>query len=721
MAREPRNNPPTPVPVAEPISVHPWVAIASSTLVLAVVGFLDYVTPDISFVFFYLAPVALATWLAGRKAGIVFCVLAAATSLTLELLGHWSFGKATWNAGIGLAVFLTVSFLLDKLKGHGSDHWVLVRWAPRICVAAAVCACLLGGIAVLAYRGMTSGAGLSGGEASALLAKMASDVQRCMDVSRPVLLGSRDPTGPSCIQIVLPGDVTNLGNAPGGVGDLDGGPGTKIGWVFLGLGAPRKSPNEDFAWHQGRLKTLLDNMAAGNGEPLRLSEELARDANDLSQRLGACTKFPAGFSATKFSDKADWPSFCLTSLNEAVAAKDLPAVQRWATEFASATLSLEDLHRWLEFLVANHLTALEFQAKCESLFTWATPLLPNYDPKMKISAFPAGMLTLHGMGNYLEVERQAEQLFQVPKERLAEVADQKLVTAASVWLPPRLREVFLKLEEKLSPANRQIWESAARTPYEHAYLVNMLFRATRGNMVDQLGVVLQRFSQNNPNATLGTLMNSIMYRGHSFGGLEWADRYQPQLMQAAEALHGSDVEAFQQAHQYTYGFYRAATYGLTVTLRQAIEERRLDCIRATDMLGDIYRDSGRSRMGHVRWSAGTNAHSVAAITITEGGQRKVLLLDGMSPVDKPELWPDAYLHGHAWPPGLESSDPPYCMELYSRGLDNYIWAEGYIVRGDNAGTLMKAGVPYFPGREKTTTEKVGGDAGTQVSGVRPTP
>jgi hypothetical protein len=705
-------------PTAKPTPRHSWIAIAFSTMALGGIGCLDYVAAGgESLLFFYLVPVALTTWLAGRKAGIVFSALSAGVILMVRLWGSLPLWVVTWNAGIGLAICLTVSSLLHRLKGHGADHRALLGWLPRICLSAPFCALLLGGTAVLAYRGITSGASLSGAEASALLAKMATDVRKCMDVCRPVLLGSRDPAGHSCIDVVRTGDVTDLSKVPSTRGDLDGGPGTKIGLVCVGLGMTRNTPDEDFAWHQGRLKALLENMAVSNGEPRRLSEELAKEAIDFSRRLGACTGFPTRFSAAKFSDKGDWPSLCLTSLNEAVAARDLPAAQRWAAEFASAMLSLADLHRWLEFLVANHLTALEFQARCAPLFAWATPRMPRYVQESDMSCFPAGMLTLHGRGNYLEVERQAEQLFQTPKDRLAEVADRKCVTEASVWMPPCLREVFLKLEEKLSPANRRTWEEAARTPFEHAYLVNMLFRATRGDMVDQLAVVLQRLNEIKPNATLAELMGAMMYRGHSFGGLEWADRYQPLLMQAAADLHGSDEQAFLGAHRHTYGFFRTATYAVAVTLREAIDKRRLDCVRATDMMGDIYQNSGRARMGHVRMSVGTFAHSVAAVTTADGGQSKTLLLDGMAPMERPEIWPDAYFRGHAWPAGFQNYPSPYCVELYARGLDNYIWAEGYIIRDVNAGTLTKAAVPYLPGHEKTTTEKVPNEAASQVATV----
>jgi predicted DNA-binding protein (MmcQ/YjbR family) len=79
----------------------------------------------------------------------------------------------------------------------------------------------------------------------------------------------------------------------------------------------------------------------------------------------------------------------------------------------------------------------------------------------------------------------------------------------------------------------------------------------------------------------------------------------------------------------------------------------------------------------------------------------VLLVDGLcAPSQQAELWPDAYFRGHAWPPGLESSPPPFAVELYSRGLDTYVWAEGYIIRGPNAGTLMRAAIPYSQHRDQ---------------------
>ena len=70
------------------------------------------------------------------------------------------------------------------------------------------------------------------------------------------------------------------------------------------------------------------------------------------------------------------------------------------------------------------------------------------------------------------------------------------------------------------------------------------------------------------------------------------------------------------------------------------------------------------------------------------------------------MWPDCYFHGHAWPTGLENNAQPYAAELYVRGLDSYIWAEGYIIRGPNAGWMTTAAIPYSVHRKDASTRKV---------------
>ena len=220
---------------------------------------------------------------------------------------------------------------------------------------------------------------------------------------------------------------------------------------------------------------------------------------------------------------------------------------------------------------------------------------------------------------------------------------------------------------------------------------------------------LKKFEAIHPHASVGELMGALMYRGHSFGGMEWDDRYQPQLVDAAAEIGTAktDVQALLSAYDWTHDFYQSPeNYGRTFTLRDALQQKKLDCVRATDMIGAIFRDAGRNRFGHVRWCAETTGHSVAAYLGRENGEAKTLLVDGLMPKGQLEVWPECYFHGHAWPPGLENNPPPYAVELYIRGLDSYVWAEGYIVRGPNAGWLTTVAIPYTSHRKERATRKV---------------
>ena len=541
------------------------------------------------------------------------------------------------------------------------------------------------------------------------MSELVSLLGQTLPVSRAVLLGSRDPHGPSCVMVVRRGDIQTT--LPVTRGDADGGPGTRLSTVYSLDRENFSSPLQDYAWHQGRLRTLLQNEVVLNRPGLDLSHRLAERTRELAEAADAWTTWPVGLEPEGFDHTDNWPGYCLTALDRAVAAKDLGATRHWAGELASAAMSLEDLHRWLDMLAENHLRALEFQQRCQTLFQSAAGKLAKYDPDSTISSFPAGILCLNCDGNYFEIERQAERLFTMPPDRLNEIAFNEHLTSGSQWVYPGLRESYLKLRSALSNDNRTTWDQAARTPYEHSYLCNMLFRAGRADATDYLCGVLKKFDASHPHATVGELMGVLMYRGHSFGGLEWSDRFQPELLQAADAIppSASDLDALMTAWRWTNQFYRGPGdgYGWTFTLRDAIQQRKLDCVRATDMIGAIFSNSGRPRFGHIRWCAETNAHSVAAFMSSQDGVRKTLVVDGLQPASStPEEWPQCYFHGHAWPAGMEASPTPYCCELYVRGLDNYIWAEGYIVRGPNAGKLMTAKVPYSTQRPEDTETRV---------------
>src|SRR5439155_10511050 len=113
----------------------------------------------------------------------------------------------------------------------------------------------------------------------AMLAKLAALTESTMRLSRPVLLGSRDPTGPSCVTVVKTGDLK--GERPNTMGDWNGGPGTTMAMLYSFDRQGCKSPQVDLAWHQNRLKTYLENEIETNKPAAELAHELAEKSRQF--------------------------------------------------------------------------------------------------------------------------------------------------------------------------------------------------------------------------------------------------------------------------------------------------------------------------------------------------------------------------------------------------------------------------------------------------------
>jgi hypothetical protein len=87
---------------------------------VALIGFLDGISGyEISFSIFYLAPITLVTWQAGRRAGFAVASLSALVWLGADLLSGHPFTHLIipfWNALVRLSFFLIVVSLLARLK-----------------------------------------------------------------------------------------------------------------------------------------------------------------------------------------------------------------------------------------------------------------------------------------------------------------------------------------------------------------------------------------------------------------------------------------------------------------------------------------------------------------------------------------------------------------------------------------------------------------------------
>ena len=96
------------------------VLIAIASLIIAVVGFVDFITGfETSFSIFYLLAIGLAAWFVGRGFAIFISVLSVAVSLVGDLARGAHFSSSfvpTWNALILLTFYLVVVWLLARLR-----------------------------------------------------------------------------------------------------------------------------------------------------------------------------------------------------------------------------------------------------------------------------------------------------------------------------------------------------------------------------------------------------------------------------------------------------------------------------------------------------------------------------------------------------------------------------------------------------------------------------
>jgi diguanylate cyclase (GGDEF)-like protein len=96
-----------------------WVILVSILLAI-LLGILDYWSGfEISFSFFYLVPISITIWYIGLRSGILISVIC----IIIWTLTNWLAGETYsheiiryWNAFFRLSLFLSISYLLYKLK-----------------------------------------------------------------------------------------------------------------------------------------------------------------------------------------------------------------------------------------------------------------------------------------------------------------------------------------------------------------------------------------------------------------------------------------------------------------------------------------------------------------------------------------------------------------------------------------------------------------------------
>jgi K+-sensing histidine kinase KdpD len=99
---------------------HCAAVITVSIVVLALIGWLDYVTGyEFGFFIFYFIPVAIASWYCGRRAGLAISILSAICWYLSDLYTHHPYSKAYfiyWEMFMRLISFLTTALTLSRIR-----------------------------------------------------------------------------------------------------------------------------------------------------------------------------------------------------------------------------------------------------------------------------------------------------------------------------------------------------------------------------------------------------------------------------------------------------------------------------------------------------------------------------------------------------------------------------------------------------------------------------
>jgi diguanylate cyclase (GGDEF)-like protein len=97
------------------------VIILISLLLLTIIAIIDDFTGyQLSFSFFYIIPILIITWYASTRFGLFFCIVCATTWFFINEFYqkklYSAYWISYWNASIRLSFFVTIAYLLGKIK-----------------------------------------------------------------------------------------------------------------------------------------------------------------------------------------------------------------------------------------------------------------------------------------------------------------------------------------------------------------------------------------------------------------------------------------------------------------------------------------------------------------------------------------------------------------------------------------------------------------------------
>lgn len=97
-------------------SVPTWLLLLAGCLMVAGLGFLDYVTGDYSILVFYVIPVSFITWFLGRGGSVFICLASGAARLISDYYSYSASSIRYWNSFQDMVFLLMVGFLIGSVK-----------------------------------------------------------------------------------------------------------------------------------------------------------------------------------------------------------------------------------------------------------------------------------------------------------------------------------------------------------------------------------------------------------------------------------------------------------------------------------------------------------------------------------------------------------------------------------------------------------------------------
>ena len=93
-----------------------WLLMTIGLIMVALLGWIDYLTGDYSILIFYALPVALEAWFVGRRAALVTCAAAATARYTSDYINYSSAGVKYWNSLQDMVFLLIIGLLIAAVK-----------------------------------------------------------------------------------------------------------------------------------------------------------------------------------------------------------------------------------------------------------------------------------------------------------------------------------------------------------------------------------------------------------------------------------------------------------------------------------------------------------------------------------------------------------------------------------------------------------------------------